>query len=178
VVDALQFRYSWTDEYIEELAFETFDQKVQLVLKKQREKLEAEEKRWRIELYTIHRATSFALFANQEVPPTRKQAKKKKLSSSDWDEIEKDRKQRLEFIERHNRSLLHPWEFEEYMSLGHGFFPKPDKDVLDAVLPKKRLKTMDEVQSMKQRIISNLEKIRDEHGNIPLHDGPVRIDRD
>lgn len=181
MVDALQQRYGWTDEYIEGLAFEVFDQKVQLVLKKHRQQIEIEERRFRIGLFTVHRAVSFAFWANREIPQSKadyiKAKKKKGPSDNDWREIEQERSQMTRFNESHGISLTHPWEFEELFGLGHGFFPKPETDPRNS-LRKHRITDKQELRNMRERIIGKLETIRDTHGNIPLHDGPAKLSRD
>ena len=128
---------------------------------RKREEAELESKKWIMELMSHARCVTYALEANQELPPTKEEHNKKK---PDWGKIHKAREERLEFMKRHHMGISHPYFFEEYMGFasperGHLFDP-PTDEVLRQADPKSRIEQQrEEARARESRILEKLKAI-------------------
>ena len=155
MVDLLLERYGWTDDYVESLDFERFDKKLKLIAKSRRQRQENEERNRQAELLITARSIFFGLQANSDLPPSKADSKRKK---PDWPRIEKARRAMMNMMDNYQKALGNPYDFAKYMGLPP-IWDKPEGEIAPA-----RLKTRKDVESMKERMISNLTRIRDQYG--------------
>jgi hypothetical protein len=112
-----------------------------------------------LKLLTEARAIAFALHANNELPPTRSEAKQKKPN---WGKIEKSREELLEFMQKFQSGISSPYAFAEYMNLPQVF--EPPKQVQKGTKEYKQ-KIREEVRAREARISEALGRIAEQTGN-------------
>ena len=135
--------------------------------RKETEKIEWQKRAF--EMFTLSRSISYGLTSNRDLPPTRKEHNKKKLSASDWAKIEESRAKGEQFNEKFQEGHASVYHFCEFMGLPN-FFDKPKE--AEAKPPRTlgsfsknregRAEQKKAVKAMEQRMLAALDKIIEE----------------
>lgn len=111
------------------------------------------------------RSIDLAIQANQDLPPTKKEANKKK---TDWPKIEKQRDDLEQFMKVYREHHNHPYFWEKYMGL-NPIFEAPEgtpEPQMKRNTKEFRAQRKKQIQEMEARLIRDMRKIASVHGNI------------
>jgi hypothetical protein len=137
--------------------------------KRKSEARRQEQQKWVVEQLINAKSVYLGLQANQEVPPTKKEATRKK---PDWRKVEDARKQMLRMIEMHQEALSHPYLFEEYMGLAHVFDKPEGLQVTHGPRARNKISKQpakEVLHAREERIMAKLEKYAVATGNAELN---------
>jgi hypothetical protein len=135
----------------------------------QERKNQEEEIRWRaFHEYTVSRAISFAFAINKELPPTKKQSKKKKPTEQDWRDIDDMHVQYNNLRRVYGKGHENVYEFCNFMGIPNHFDapPEPEKKEPRTLgnfpnTKEGRAARKKAVQDMEARMIKALDRIVD-----------------
>jgi len=131
----------------------------------QKQRLEEEHRNNILHSWLLGRSFDLALQANQDLPPTKKEATRKK---PDWPKVEKARKDAEEFIKDYRRHYSHPHLYEKYMGL-NPVFDEPEQPPsvdMKVITKEQREARKREIQAMEKRLVDSMYAIEKVYGNI------------